>query len=121
MVVAQVIALLTTDREVPGSNPARSWELGFSLSLSLVSFLSFNQRRVLNQVPQMKSLAVQLEAKQASYALNEKKYKNKNKNKHGFCLMSENATSWKTILVIFGCLMANEQENEDNAEIWIRK
>ena len=72
MVVVQVVAHQTTDREVPGSIPAGS--LAFFSSLTC-------QKCVLNQVPRegetqliflYKCLALQLEAKQALYAQNEK-------------------------------------------------
>ena len=45
VVVAQVVAHQTTDREVPGLIPTGSW------AFSLVSFSSVNEWRVLNQVP----------------------------------------------------------------------
>ena len=48
MVVAQVVAHRTTDREVPGSIPAATGSWAF---LSLFSFLYFNQWWVRNQVP----------------------------------------------------------------------
>ena len=49
IVVAQVVARRTSDREVPGSKPAAA--TGSWAFLSLFSFLSFDQWCALNQVP----------------------------------------------------------------------